>query len=143
MNKLPYELKVLLFSYAPTFGINLILRPFWSSDPGANTGLAILSVALTVLILPFYLLTVNYELAKKHQAEQFILNGLIVVSCVIISSYFHFYNWADSIGDRNNPDGGTEAVMSFEQWGGSTICVIGTIIGHYRITSRNKNTGET
>jgi hypothetical protein len=141
MNKLPYELKVLLFSYVPTFGINLIIRPFWSVEATANSGLAILSTALTILILPIYLLVINYELAKKHRAEQFILNGVIMVSCVIVSSYFHFYNWADTVGSRNNPDGGTEAVMSLEMWGGSIMCVIGTIIGHCVLPKPNKNAG--
>ena len=140
MNKLPYELKIILFSYVPTFGVNLIMRPFWGDNVDTNTTLATFSLGLTIFILPIYLLTINYAFAKRHKAEQFVLNGLVMISCVFISSYFHFYNWADSIGNRDNPDGGTEAVMSLEKWGGSIICIIGTIIGHYSLTKQDKKT---
>ena len=138
MNKIPYEIKVFLFSYVPTFGINLILRPLWGENVDTNTSLATFSMALTILILPIYLLTVNYVIARRHHAQQFIMNGLVMISCVFISAQFHFYNWADSIGSRSNPDGGTEAVLSLERWGGSVICTIGTIIGHFQIVNNNK-----
>jgi hypothetical protein len=140
MNKIPYELKVILFSYVPTFGVNLFMRPFWGDNVDTNTNLALFGTVFTIFILPFYLLTINYVFAKQHKAEQFILNGLVMISCVFISTYFHFYNWADSIGSRDNPDGGTEAVMSLEKWGGSIICIIGTIIGHYNLIQNNKDT---
>lgn len=138
MNRVPYELKVILFSYVPTFGINLLLKPFWVHNDDANTSLAAFSLGFTIFFLPIYLLIINYVFAKKHNAEQFIINGFVAISCIFISSYFHFHNWADSIGSQENPDGGTEAIISLAKWVGSIICITGTIIGHYNLTKRKK-----
>ena len=120
--------------------MGLLLRPFWGNNVETNTSLATFSIGLTIIFLPMYLLSINYYFAKKHRAEQFISNGLVIISCVLISAQINFYNWANSIGSHGNPDGGTEAVISLERWGGSIICIIGTIIGHYRLTHKNKNT---
>lgn len=133
-----YYLKIILFSFVPTIGINLLTRPFWGDNVDTNTSLATFSIVLTIGLLPIYLLIINYFFAKKYKADNFILNGLLIVLCVWLSSYFHFINWADSIGNRNNPDGGTEAVISFEQWTGTIFVVIGTIIGHVNLIKQNK-----
>ena len=135
-----YWLKIILYSYVPTIGINLLTRPLWSNDVSAdiNTNLAIFSFLLTIIILPIYLLIINYFLAKSNNVNHFIINGLIIITCVLLSSYFHFINWADSVGSRNSPDGGTEAVMSLEQWAGSIVAIIGTVVGQYKLSKRQK-----
>jgi hypothetical protein len=136
--QMTYWLKIFLFSFVPTIGINLLTRPLWSDYVGTNTSLAAFSVILTTGLLPIYLLIVNYYFAKKRKADNFIINSVIIVSCIWLSAYFHFINWADSVGSRSNPDGGTEAIMSFEQWIGTIVVIIGSIIGHFSLARQNK-----
>ena len=137
-----YYLKIALYSLLPTIGVNLVTWPFWGNNIDTNTGLATFSIILTIGLLPLYLLTINYFFAKKYKVNRFILNGLLIVACIWLSSYFHFLNWADSIGSRSNPDAGTQAVISFEQWTGTIVVVIGTFIGHLNLIKQDNTTSK-
>jgi membrane protease YdiL (CAAX protease family) len=93
----------------------------------------------TVAVLPVALVTTNYWLAKKYDtAKFFILNAIIICSCIVISARLHFLNWADSIGSRTHPDGETLEVIAFERSVGLIVTIIGLIIVFVRIYQKQK-----
>ncbi len=133
-----YELKVLLVNFSISIGVNLIMRPFWFNDIDAKTDLAIFSTTFTIFLLPFLLLLVNYSLSKKYKITSFVYSAIIIVLSVWLSSYFHFINWADSVGSRSNPDGGTEAITSLEKIGGSLFALFFSVIIHFALREKKE-----
>lgn len=138
-NHWKYWILVLLFNYGLTIGIHYLLRPLWFDGTDEHTGLTSFELLFTVVVLPVALVTINYWLAKKNNATKFfILNALMICSCIVISARLHFLNWADSIGSRTHPDSGTLEVIAFERSLGLVVTVIGLIIVLIRIYQKGK-----
>ena len=95
---------------------------------------------ITMLILPLYLVMTNYSLAKTFNklTYVFVINALIIISCIWLSSYMHFKNWADSIGNWNSPDSETLEVMGFEKMVGIILCLLGLAIILVHLIVKNK-----
>ena len=95
---------------------------------------------ITMFVLPLYLVVMNYSLAKKFSklTSVFVINAVIIISCIWLSSYLHFKNWADSIGSWNSPDSETIEVMSFEKTVGTILSLIGLAIIFVRVIIKNK-----
>jgi formate hydrogenlyase subunit 3/multisubunit Na+/H+ antiporter MnhD subunit len=89
----------------------------------------------TIIILPIYLVLTNYYIAKRHNKanEIFFINGLIILSCIFVSTHFHFKNWADSVGNYTKPDSGTDAINQFTTIAGIIVCLIGLLFVFFRI----------
>lgn len=138
--ELKYWSFVMLLSYVPTIGFHFLIRPMWFKGTDSFTCATLLELLFTIVILPIYLIAANYFLAKKYDkaSELFIINGIMILTCIFISTHLHFKNWADSIGSYS-PDNETEGVMDFERTVGIIISLIGLIIVYFRIRSKNKS----
>lgn len=134
-----YWILVLILSFVPTIGFHFMLRPNWYKGVDSFTSATTTEMFFTIVLLPIYLIVANYLLAKKfgNAREVFILNGIVILSCIIISTHFHFKNWADSIGSYDNPDGETLAVMNFERTAGIIVSLIELVIVFFRIRRLN------
>jgi hypothetical protein len=85
------------------------------------------------------LVIANYWLAKKFDTKGvFIINSLIILSCIFISERLHFLNWADSVGSRTHPDNETLEVGAFERDMGVLVTIIGLIIVFIRLYRKTK-----
>jgi len=135
-----YGALILLVNYIPTIGFHLAVRPMWYKSVNDYTDATLTEMVFTVLILPIYLVVANYLLAKKFNklTELFILNALIILSCIFISTHLHFKNRADSIGSFSDPDHETKGVMDFERIAGLSVSAIGLGIVFFRIHQKNK-----
>jgi len=135
-----YWTLVLLLNYIPTIGFHFFVRPMWYKDAESYTSATSIETLFTIFFLPIFLALTNYFLAKNHSktTSTFILNGLIIISCVFISTHLHFKNWADSIGNWYNPDNETIAVMDFERISGIIISLVGLSIVFFRLRDKNK-----
>jgi hypothetical protein len=136
---LTYWTLVLILNYGLTFGIHYLLRPLWFDKTDEHTGLTTIETLFTIAIFPFALVTINYLLTKRFDKKHFFLiNAIIICSCIIISSRLHFLNWADSVGSRTHPDGETLEVVAFERTVGLLVTAIGIIIAFVRLYRKKK-----
>jgi ABC-type protease/lipase transport system fused ATPase/permease subunit len=141
MNKeLKYWIYVIILSYLPTIGFHFIIRPMWYKGVDYFTDATTMETLFTIIFMPLYLVVTNYLLFKKHNKTNisFIINCIIILSCVFISTSLHFKNWADSIGSWDNPDTETIMVMNFERTAGIVVSVIGLTIVFVRLWNKNK-----
>src|ERR1043165_4197547 len=94
--EIKYWTFVLLISYLPTIGFHLILRPLWFADID-HTNVTTIELLFTVVGLPIYLIITNYSLFRKSGKTPlaFLINCLVILSCIPISTYLHFKNWGD------------------------------------------------
>ena len=134
-----YWLTIVVLNFIPIFVIQKTLGLFWSSNSQTNTKLAILNLLLTIVIVPFVLIVLNYNTAKKYSERYFIINGLLICCAVTLCAHLGFINWAESVGNYNNPDQETVGVVSFEKLAGIVLTVIGTTMGQISI-NKKKNT---
>jgi hypothetical protein len=134
-----YWLTIVILNFIPIFIIQKTLGLFWSSNYETNTKLAILNLLLTIVVVPFVLIVINYNIAKKYSQRYFIINGFLICCAVTLCAHLGFINWADSVGDYYNPDQETVGVVSFEKIAGIVLTVIGTTIGQLSINEK-KNT---
>jgi hypothetical protein len=125
--QLKYWVFILLLSYGPAIVFPYLIRPMWFKEVDSYTRATIIQFLFTIIFLPVYLLLINYMLTRKYAefSTAFILNGLIICSCIFISSHLHFMNWADSIGSVQYPDSATRDVMAFERTAGIIVSMIG------------------
>jgi len=136
---LKYWALILLFSYGLTVAIHYLLRPLWFDGTDEHTSLTTFEMLFTIVILPVFLVTINYRLAKRYDTRHFFtINAVIICSCVFLSSKLHFLNWADSIGSRDKPDSETLEVVAFEQSIGLRVSVIGLILAFVRLYTKRK-----
>jgi hypothetical protein len=133
-----YWILILTLSYGPTIGFHYLIRPNWYKGVDSFTSATTTEMFFTIVLLPVYLIVVNYLLAKKfgNATEVFVLNGMIILSCIVISTHLHFKNWADSIGSYDSPDFETLGVMDFERTAGIVVSLIGLVIVYLRIRNR-------
>lgn len=138
-NNFKYWTIIILLSYGPTVGLHLIVRPMWFNGTDSITSATIIEGLITMLFLPIYLVVANYIAAKKHKRTNwlFFLNGIIIVTCILISTEIHFRNWLKSSGYKY-ADSGTKAVMDFERNIGIIVTLIGLAIIYFRIHNKNK-----
>lgn len=138
--EIKYWTYVVLLSYAPTIGLHFLTRPMWYKGVDYFTNATTIETLSTIIFIPLYLIVINYLLFKKYNKTitSFIVNSLIIISCVFISTFLHFKNWADSIGSWDNPDTETIMVMDFERTCGIIISAIGLAIVFIRLWNKNK-----
>lgn len=144
MKNLKYWLLIIFFSIVPTIVLHLMVKPLWTNKMESfMTGAAIDGV-LTVFFLPIYLTILNYYLAKKYRVNPFlfIVNTIIILFCIWLSTYLGFQNWANSIGNELNPDNGTLEVIGFERTLGYIVSVILLIIAFVNLKNRMKYQAE-
>ena len=129
-----------MLSYLPTILIHLLFRPLWYKGVDSCASATTTEMIITMLILPLYLVMTNYSLAKTFNklTYVFVINALIIISCIWLSSYMHFKNWADSIGNWNSPDSETLEVMGFEKMVGIILCLLGLAIILVHLIVKNK-----
>ena len=139
-----YWIIVVIINYVPTFGLHLLIRPMWFKGQESCTSASGIELLFTILILPLYLLVTNYYLAKKHNNLNllFIINGIIIFTCIFISSHLSFVNWADSIGSYNTDDYETLGLIDFERASGIVLSSIGLLIIYLRVHYKLKNQQE-
>jgi hypothetical protein len=136
---LKYWTLILLFSFGLTTGFHYLLRPYWFVKADEHTNLTSFESIFTIALLPILLVTVNYLLAKKFDTRKFfIINAIIICSCIFLSSRLHFLNWADSVGSRDKPDFETLEVIGFERDLGLIVTTIGLIIIFVRVYKKRK-----
>ena len=140
-NNFKYWTIVILLSYGSTVGIHLIVRPMWFNGSDSVTSATIIEGLITMLFLPIYLVVTNYIAAKKRKKTNwlFFFNGIIIVTCILISTEIHLRNWLKSTGYKS-VDSGTKAVMDFERNIGIIVTLIGLSIVYFRIRNNNKTT---
>jgi hypothetical protein len=134
-----YWILILLLSYGITIAIHYLFRPVWFDHSDEHTGVTLFEMLFTMILLPVFLVTINYWLAKKYAVRRFfIINAAIIGSCILLSARLHFLNWADSAGSRDKPDPETLEIVAFEQTIGLIITVIGLIIAFVRLYSKRR-----
>lgn len=139
-----YWILVVTTNYALVFGEHYLVRPFWFSKSEYKTDVTSVETLFTILILPMALVVIDYFLTKKYKMKYFfIITSLIVLSCIIISEKLHFFNWADSIGSRTNPDSETLEVGAFERSVGIIVASIGLIIAFVKLFFHKSSQKDT
>ncbi len=141
MNKeIKYWFCVFFLNYFPVIGFHFSIRPMWYKGVDSFTDATFVETLFTIILLPIYLVVINYLLFKwsNKTIRSFILNFFIVLSCIFLSTFLHFKNWANSIGSWDNPDTETIMVMDFERTWGTIVSTIGFSILFYRIWHKNK-----
>ena len=132
MNKqeLKYWSLIVVLSYVPTVLIHLAFRSMWYKGVDSSTSATTIEMMITMFALPLYLGLMNYYLSNRiwKMTSAIFINGLIMISCVWLSSYLHFKNWADSTGGWSNPDSETLEVMKFEKIVGTIVCIAVLVI---------------
>ena len=128
-----YWLKIALWSVIPTLIVHLIFGVLWMSNPmGSDVIISctILELATTMLVLPIYLVIVNYRLAKKHKKKRksFFVNTLIILICILFSQYLHLLNWSLKTGNSLGSDRETVGVTALGILSGTIVALIGVII---------------
>lgn len=100
-----------------------------------NIKIATYESLLTAIFIPIYLIIISYYMQKKSKKKifPFFLNTILIMFCVWLSSYFHFENWANSIGNKHNPDSGTTEVIGLTRAVGYLICTIGMAIMFFKL----------
>lgn len=139
LKQFKYWAVIILVSYIPTIGFHYLMRPFWFNKTADHTSVTTFEMVFTILFLPIYLIIINYLLSKRNLIKWlFVFNAVIICSCVLISSRLHFLNWADSVGNRENPDNDTREVVAFEEQAGLLVTEIGIVITIALQTITNK-----
>lgn len=116
-----------------------MVRPYWFNKTDEHTGLTSFETLFTIALLPIFLVTINYLLAKRFDTRRlFIINAIIICSCIFISSRLHFLNWADSVGSRDHPDSDTTEVIGFERDMGLIVTTIGLVIIFVKLYKKKK-----
>ena len=135
-----YWIIVVIINYVPTFGLHLLVRPMWYKGQESCTSASGIELIFTILILPLYLIITNYYLAKMHKKLNilFILNGIIIFTCIFISAHLSFVNWADSIGSYNTDDYETLGLIDLERNSGIVLSSIGLLIIYLRVRYKVK-----
>lgn len=131
---------IIILSYLPTISVHYIVRPAWYNGIDSYSSATSFELLFTVLILPIYLVVINYFIARKFSklTVLFLLNAVMIISCIIISTRLHLKNWTDSIG-TTPPDYGTEALMDFERFIGIGVSILGFIIIYFIIRKEAKS----
>lgn len=133
-NHLQYWALVLVFSYGCTIGIQYLFRPFWFIKSDTLTGLSLCEMVWTIIILPIVLVTAVYLITKRYNKKNwFLLSSVIICSCIYLSAQLDFFNWADSIGSRQNPDYETLNIVRLEWQAGLIVTFPGLIVSLVRL----------
>jgi len=134
-----YWTLVIILNYLPTIGFHYIVRPMWYKGVESFTSATTIEMGFTIIFLPIYLLVANYLMAKKFDKANgiLLLNAIIVLTCIFISTELHLKNWTNSIGSEN-PDSETIGVMNFERTVGIIISLIGFTIILLRLRNKSK-----
>ena len=123
-----------MFCYGFTVAVEYLLRQFWKIKRTEYTDLALFQMFFTIILLPLFLVIFSYIITKKFEKRKwFFLTGIIICSCIYLSAQIGFFNWADHVGSRENPDTETLMVVNFEWQVGLIVTLIGLIISYIRL----------
>lgn len=113
----------------------------WFRGVDSFTNATIIEDFITALFLPIYLVVTNYIIAKTYEKTNivFIVNGLIIMTCIFISTEIHLRNWADGT-EHEYADWGTKAILEFVRNIGIGVSLIGLAIVYFRVRNKNKTT---
>lgn len=137
-SNLKYCLFVFSFCYGITFIVQCLLRLLWFIKREEHTDLAMFQMFFTIILLPIILVTTVYLLTKKfNKRKWFFLSAIIICSCIYFSAQLGFINWADSIGNRENPDTETLMIVAFEWQSGLIVTLIGLTICYLKLHKKN------
>jgi len=116
-----------LFYVAPVLAVHLVARFFWTDDRATdNSSVTVFEMLFTMLILPIYLLVLNYIIGDRLKLNNRVGIWTLMILAVGLSTLLHFRNWADKVGSWMNSDTETLAMMQLEFLVGSVVIVIGT-----------------
>lgn len=133
---------VFLISLISTYVVHLLIKPIWGTNIENTTLATTLDSLTTMLLLPIYLSIVNFLIAKRHNIKYqfFIINVILVLFCIWLSAYLHFENWANSIGNKLNPDNATIEVMGLTKLVGYIFSIIALSIAFLYLRKYQKKT---
>lgn len=134
--ELKYVLMLLGLNLIPATLPHLLVRPMWYKTVTEHTQATFIEFSVTAVILPLLLPVTNQELNKRFSQHGFIVNGVLILFAIWISSWLHFRNWADSIGNWDSPDHGTVVVGNLAVYTGIALSVIAMTI--VRLTLNKK-----
>lgn len=125
-----YWKRILLYSFVPTIGIHLLFMPLWFLESFQTSAKATSAeMAIDVLLIPVYLLKSHYNNSEEFmQFRHYSLNVLIIMICVPLSCFLHYFNWAISIGSFSSPDKETVQMTIFEFLAATAVTLIGLAI---------------
>ena len=89
--EIKYWFLIIVLSYGVVYLSHLLVGPIWLHGKN-NSGLApVVEGLLGILILPTYLVRMNYTFAKKHKKSKrsFFINAAIIISCAFLSGYMN------------------------------------------------------
>ena len=119
-----------LWNIVPVIIVHLIARLFWTKYPGTDqTNVTLLEMLFTMIILPIYLLLMNYVVADKLRLTNKLGIVTLMALSIGLSTILHFKNWADTMGSWRHPDRETIGVMQFEFLVGFVVAGLGTLLG--------------
>lgn len=127
---------IVILSYSPVVVIHLLAKLMWNSNIAeSNAYITTFEAIMTMIIFPVYLVGINFFLARKYEVKRkyFIINFLIVLSCIWISDYIHMSNWSNHLGYYISPDSDTLGISEFEKWTGYLISIIGLFIAFFNL----------
>jgi hypothetical protein len=126
--ELTYVLLLLGLNLIPATIPHLLVRQMWYGTDIAQSQANFIELGITTVILPLLLPVTNWELNKRYNQKAFIVNCVLILFVIWVSSMLHFRNWVDSMGNWDNPDHGTVVVRNFALYTGITLSVIAMTI---------------
>jgi hypothetical protein len=136
---LKYWTLVVIISFGVTIGVHYLFRPLWFSNTGDHSHLSIVETSFTVVLLPVILLIVNYRLTKKFAIKtSFIINAIIILSCVVIATGLQFRNWADSVGSSTHPGEETLKGVTRERTVALIVAAIGILLTYFKLSKERR-----
>ncbi|TND09547.1 MAG: hypothetical protein FD123_1138 [Bacteroidetes bacterium] len=126
-----YWFKAILLTVFPGFVLYWIAIPIFDSHDDADRQGKKLFLVLTVLLLPVFLAIVNYWLARQNKSHRFLINGMLIISCVAAYSWFLSALWSASF--RYLPAHGANRMPLVLQAAAIALAIFLSVIGDYRL----------
>lgn len=139
-----YWILLLGLSFLPTIAVPFLIKPMWFKGVDSFTRATEIQLVFSVIVLPIFLLVTHYILARnfKRYHSGFLLNVLIIVCCIFLSTHLHFSNWASSIGNSESADAETLGVMNLERSVGTGMSLLGCVLVYFRLRAEKKRQEE-
>lgn len=114
---------IFIQNFIPVILLHLIFSVLWiftnkNNDITGTTNVTMLETISDLVIVPVYLLIVNFRLCLKLKKYSFLLNFVLMEISAFLGNIMHYFNWGLTTGLLKNPDPETisifKAITSFD-----------------------------
>ncbi len=117
--------KIWLYNLIPII-VHISLLPFWFLEKNAGiTGL--IELAIGVLVIPIYLVIINFKFFDKISAGKFVILLLLMIGINVIGHLISYFNWGLSTGNLLTPDSETVHIIKLAIVASTIILTVGWI----------------